>query len=158
MRFIIFSTFFFLIIINNTQIANAQNNVNYFEIKSEIKKTSCTEHTIEAVNETVKALLAIDTNAISKGLSEYYYDLGMAYYMKSEGFKETEFRELSIKYFLKCLEKDKKKSNAYLNISLIYFINNMYDKAKIYLKLYKKNTPKKYWDLETIETIEKSVK
>jgi hypothetical protein len=79
----------------------------------------------------------------------------MTYYVKSEMYEESELRDLTISTFKKCVSTNKKRGDAYHNLSLIYYLHGQNDLAKKYLKLYKKYTDKKYWDKEFIEKIEK---
>jgi len=136
--------------------AVAQDKINYLSIRDSQKIFTCSKNDLESVNLSIKNLLALDTSHITKGLPDYFYDLGMAYYIKSEMHGESEFSKSSINAFERCIEKDKKKGNAYHNLSLIYHFHQAYPKAKEYLKLYKKYTPKKYWDTEFIDMVNKS--
>jgi tetratricopeptide (TPR) repeat protein len=148
--------FLIVFLIFSCQIAKTQDQRNYTEIKESQKKFTCSKNDLESVNITLKNLLELDTSKISIGLSDYFYDLGMAYYIKSEMYGESQFRPYSIKAFESCIKKDKKRGNAYHNLSVIYYLYQAYPKAKEYLKLYKKHTPKKYWDRELIEMVNKA--
>lgn len=143
-------------LIFSCQIVKTQDQINYLEIKESQKKFTCSKNDLESVNTTLKNLLELDTSKISIGLSDYFYDLGMAYYIKSEMYGESQFRPSSIKAFESCIKKDKTRGNAYHNLSIIYYLHQDYPKAKEYLKLYKKHTPKKYWDKEFIEMVNKA--
>ena len=135
---------------------DAQEQINYLELRDSQKSFTCSKNDIESVDISLKNLLSLDTTKISIGLSDYFYDLGMAYYIKSEMYGESEFRSSSIQSFESCIKKDKKRGSAYHNLSIIYFLHQDNSKAKEYIKLYKKHTPKKYWDREFIEMVEKA--
>ncbi|MBP7103209.1 MAG: hypothetical protein KBA86_08165 [Bacteroidales bacterium] len=119
--------------------------------------TSCTRVDTLSVNMTLKNLLAMDTLKITNGLSDYYYDLGMNYYMKAILYKQNNWFDLSIASFNKCISIDSTRGDCYYNISLIYYFLKNISKAKSYLVLYKKYTPEAYWDKEFIDIIDKQI-
>lgn len=141
-----------LFVFSISSLTIAQNAIDYDKIRPETCK-SVDSSTIDAM---IENLLKIDTSKISNGLCDYYYDLGMMYYEKSYMLGQPEFRDLCIRSFNKCLAINKKGSDAYYNLCLIYYFDKHYNKAKEYVKLYKKYTKKKYWDKTFIDMVEKS--
>lgn len=134
--------------------ANAQDHINYLSLKQSQKVYSCTKHDIESVNITIRNLQSLDTSAIVIGLSDYFYDLGMAYFIKEGLIKQKGSYEQAIIHFERSLQLDKKRGAAYNNLAIIYYFRDEFDKAKTQIKLYKKFTPKKYRDKEIIDLIE----
>ena len=138
-----------------SQSAWAQGQVNYADIKAQHKHFKCDDTNLDSVNLTLEHLLAIDTLTLASGLDDYYYDLGMAYYVKSEMHQQAEYRDLAIAAFHHCVRVNEERGSAYYNLSVIYALHHQLDEAKWYLALYKKHTKKKYWDKGFIAHIEK---
>ena len=136
------------------QMTIAQDSIVYSEIRKETVEWSCTKFDKNSVNLTLKNLLAVDTLKITKGLWNYYYDLGMTYYMKAGLYEQNEWHYLAISSFKKCIPIDKKSGDAYHNIAFCYYFTGDIKNAKIFLKLYKKYTKKEYWDNDFIERVE----
>jgi tetratricopeptide (TPR) repeat protein len=138
-----------------SQFAWTQNQVAYADIKAQHKHFKCDDTNLDSVNLTLEHLLAIDTLTLASGLDDYYYDLGMTYYVKSEMHQQAEYRDLAIAAFNDCVKVNQERGSAYYNLSLMYALHHQLDEAKLYLDLYKKYTKKKYWDKGFIARIEK---
>ncbi len=136
-------------------LTNNQDSIDYFKIRNEKVSTSCTKVDTFSVNMTLKNLLSMDTLKITNGLCDYYYDLGMNYYLKAALYKQDNWFYLAIASFNKCISIDSTRGDCYHNISLIYYFLKDIGKAKSYLVLYKKYTAEPYWDKEFIDRIEK---
>jgi hypothetical protein len=108
-----------LISIVSLQSINAQDKINYLEFRDSQKSFTCSKNDLESVNISLKNLLSLDTSVITTGLADYFYDLGMAYYVKSEMYSESHFRPSCIQSFESCIKKDKKRGSAYHNLSVI---------------------------------------
>ncbi len=136
-------------------VVSSQSSSDYSIIRQHCIHYSCSEPDIDSVNQTLHCLLAIDTATISGGLADYDYDLGMVYYVKSEMYGQAEFYTQAVARFKKCIAADRKRSDAYYNLSLIAHLHQQHQTAKMYLALYEKYTRKKYWDREFIATVER---
>ncbi len=134
-------------------IGHAQQKVNYIEIRKDLVKSTCTTTDAEINKQDLANLLALDITNISKGLSEYYYDLGMLYYA-CFGNKEGQIHLHAYACMKRCVELDKKNGSAYLNLSIMYYFDKNMPLAKEYALLHKKYTRKKYRDNEFLSRIE----
>ena len=108
---------------------------------------------IEIYEQDLANLLSFDTTAIGKGLSQYYYDLGMTYSTLSN--RDTTLLPLAFKAMVRCAELDRKNGNAYLSLSIYSYLQKDIAKAKAYARLHKKYTRKKYRDNEFLAMLEK---
>lgn len=146
-------TFFTCIII---LYSHAQDKINYTQIRKSTIHYSCTENNIDSINLTLNQLLKIESTNISSGKDEYYYDIGLIYYIKSIIEKKPELLTASIKNFNNAILINPKNGSSYLNLSLVYYFQKKFSLANENLKKYKKYTKKKYWDRSTIKVIENS--
>ena len=136
----------------------SQNSIDYQSIRNDKVHNTCVKPTLEGADLTIKDLSAIDTSKIIKGLYEYWFDMGMSYYMKALMFKQDEFRYKDIECFNKCVRINKKNSDAYRNLANCYYFYKKYDLVKVNLELYKKYCGKKYLDKGFIAQMEKLIK
>jgi tetratricopeptide (TPR) repeat protein len=152
------TTLAILLIISTGAKIIAQDSIDYIKIKKETSGLSCTNYDTTLVNQSIKNLLALDTLKISNGLIEYYYDLGMSFYLKAALYKQNELFYQSISCFQKCITIDSTYGDAYHNIALMHYYLKDYEKAKTYIDLYKKYTPEKYRDNNLIGNIEEKAR
>jgi hypothetical protein len=131
----------------------AQQKIDYLQIRNDIVKSTCTTKDPEIYKQDLANLLALDTTTIGKGLSAYYYDLGMIYYGMF-GFEEGKFHPEAFTCMRRCVELDKKNGAAYLNLSIMFYFEKDSAKAKEYAHLHKKHTRKKYRDNDYLVRIE----
>lgn len=151
-----FNKLFFSSLLIVSSAIYAQGTIDYNKIRNQTVLHSCTITNSDTVELTLKNLLALDTLLIKKGLDNYFYDLGMTYYIKGYMGLQKEYKNLAITTFRKCTIINSKRGDAYYNLSLIYLIEKNYSQAKVMLILYKKHTRKKFWDKDLIDLIEKS--
>lgn len=133
---------------------SAQKTIDYNEISKDLFLVGCTNTSLDYVDLTLKNLLTIDSTKISKGLYDYYFDLGSAYYMKSFMHKQNEFHDHVYYCNYKCISIDNKRGDAYHEIAVVAYLDKKYMLASTSLLLYKKCTDKKYWDKDLITLIE----
>jgi len=132
---------------------HGQQTFNYLEIRKDLVKSTCTTNDVEINKQDLANLMALDTSTIGKGLSEYYYDLGMLYY-NTFGFEEGKFHPEAFTCMRRCVELDKKNGAAYLNLSIMFYFEKDIAKAKEYADLHKKHTRKKYRDNDYLVRID----
>lgn len=149
---------FFLIIIFYVFVcfeSTGQQNTNYLEIRSSLVKTTCGQNHIDSIMLTHNNLSSLDTTVITKGKDAYYYDCAMSYFDMYLYYDNESYMQHTVKNLYHCLYFNKKHSNAHINLSIYYYVSKEIDLAKYHIKKYKKYTPKKYWDTEQINSIEK---
>ena len=144
---------FFLVLIFQSTLS-AQKTIDYTELSKKVIHVGCTQTNIDSVDLTLKELLEIDSTQISKGLYDYYFDLGSVYYMKSFMHKQKEFHDHVYYCNYKCISIDNKKGDAYHEIAVIAYMDKKYALATTSIRLYKKYTEKEYWDKDLISFIE----
>jgi lipoprotein NlpI len=133
--------------------ALAQQKIDYLEVRKDLVKSTCTTTDAEIYKQDLANLLALDTATINKGLSEYFYDLGMLYYAHF-GNNEGKFHPEAFACMKRCVELDKKNGSAYLNLSIMYYFTKNIPLAKEYAQFHKKYTRKKYRDNDFLARIE----
>lgn len=96
----------------------AQQSIDYLAEQSKNVRYSCEISNPDSVDASIQNLLGIDPSQISNGLYDYYFDLGMAYYTKSFMFKHVEYKPDAYDCFLKCIQIDQTRGDAYHNLQI----------------------------------------
>jgi len=99
----------------------AQQSIDYLAEQSKNVRYSCEISNPDSVDASIQNLLGIDPSQISNGLYDYYFDLGMAYYTKSFMFKQVEYKPDAYDCFLKCIQIDQTRGDAYHNLLQLNF-------------------------------------
>lgn len=131
----------------------AQQSIDHLAEQSKNVRYSCEISNPDSVDASIQNLLRIDPSQISNGLYDYYFDLGMAYYTKSFMFKQVEYKPNAYDCFLKCVQIDQTRGDAYHNLLVMYYIDKQIDKAKALLDPYKRYAPLRYRDRKLIRRI-----
>ncbi len=92
---------------------------------------------------SLRRLEALDTNQIGKNIHMYYEDLGICYWMASSK-PGTNYLQKAVDANRKALYHKPKSTRAMWDLAFGYARLNDCTKAKLYLGLYEKHTPKKY--------------
>lgn len=157
-------TFFTLII---SLSAFSQKGIDYYKISHSIDFIKDTP-SMRAIDSSIQKLTTMDTSQIFKALDLYYFDLGMAYYIKYAEKVNAElptngYDSLAIFSFEKAISVDKKRSLNYHKsiagfshhmLAFIYYSEKNYSLAKTNMDLSKSLMKKKDWDNDLISAIE----
>ncbi len=133
-----------------------QKTFDYEKYRKDLYGLSCSNTTKAGIDSSLINLEKIDSNNISNGAEFFNYDLGMVYYNYGCYYKDkrVEYFNKSIAVLSRNISIGKLISESYYMIAFLYDGLNMHIEAKDYLKLYKKYTKKKYWDMDLIKSIE----
>lgn len=131
----------------------AQQSIDYLAEQSKNVRYSCEISNPDSVDASIQNLLGIDPSQISNGLYDYYFDLGMTYYTKSFMFKQVEYKTDAYDCFLKCIQIDQTRGDAYHNLLIMYYFDKQIGKAKALLGPYKRYAPLRYRDRKLIRRI-----
>jgi len=125
--------------------------IDYRDIRYSVYLIPCGAPDSASVWMSIRNLESLDTSNINKHLNEYYTDLGNCYWLLSNGNKGVEYKKLALKADLGALYHKPKDTKALWNTSFIYFSMGNCDRGKYYMALYKKYTPKRFFNAESIE-------
>ncbi len=134
-----------------------QTKINYRKDRDKIILTSCGKSSPELTAHNIKALEAIHPGLISKGLYQYYYDLGMSYFTGSIAQNPPKDFANAIMCFKECIRLKKKVGNSYYNLAIIYNSQKQYSNAYECLLNYKMYERKKNWDKAEVLGFEKQL-
>lgn len=119
---------------------------NYTAIRDSVKVIKCGVNTRADHLQTRMNLESLTVDASTKGVADYYYDLGMCYLVLSAGGdKDEQGLRTAIRHFERSIEYKKKFSPTYWNITFIYALMNDCENSAKYLAAYKKYAKRKEW-------------
>jgi len=119
--------------------------VDYMTLRPSIMMMTYRAVDSVALDTSLRGLISIDTNMITKNLYIYYEDLGQCYWVLSQGKMGSMYLEKSIETTLKALYHKPNATTALWNLSFAYRFNGDCDTAKYYMERYKQFTRKKFW-------------
>ncbi len=122
--------------------------VDYADIRDSVRTIACGAPDTADVNQSLRNLTSLDTTLIEKNIHMYYEDLGMCYWMFTNGENGQIYIRLAIEANHKALYHKPKSTKALWNLSVAYFIMGDCLNGKLYMEKYKQYAKKKYWDEE----------
>lgn len=125
---------------------------NYRDIRYSLYLLPCGAPDSFTVWTSIYKLQNYDTTKISKHLNEYYDDLGTCYWLVSGGKDSTLYWNLALAANRASLFHKPDDTKALWNCSITSFRSGDCKNGKYYMALYKKYTPKKYQDAESLKT------
>lgn len=121
---------------------------DYAKWRPSVMVMNCGVVDTTTLNTSIRNLLALDTNLLTKNMNMYYEDLGLCYWVKSGGNVESEYLQLSIVTTQKALHHNPTSTKAFWSLAFGYTFAGNCERGKYYMEKYKQFTKKKYWDLE----------
>ena len=121
--------------------------VNYLDIRDSIYVGGCGQKDSTEVYNSINRLENLDTNLIRRNIHVYYQDLAICYWLASRGNNEPLLIQ-SVKANLKAIHHKPKSPKTLWDLAFGYVFLNDCIRGKHYMELYKKQTPKKYWNKE----------
>lgn len=134
---------------------HAQTKINYKKTRDSTMVMGCGNVDSATIVKSYHNLIHLDTNLITQGKHDYFYDLGMTCWMLGYGMNISLYKSICVNSFKRCIQLNKKSGLAYHNLCLVYEIEKDTFTCKYYLQLYKKVTSKKYLNKPFIEQVEK---
>lgn len=131
---------------------------NYKNIRKSLCNLSCKPNDSLELARTKKQLEAFDISKIDSNIHLYYHDLAWCYYKHYLKTKDLDFIKKAVLNYEKAIFNKKDFSSAFWNLAYYQKILGNCEKAKYYLKKYKKVTPKKYQDKTQIKHLKRNCK
>ena len=142
MKYSCWAVLILLFFMNNTKASSQK--IDYRDIRDKNMSLTCGPGIDSSdVYGSMRRLEALDTNLIEKNIHMYYEDLGTCYWM-AQGKPGADYLQKSVEANQHALYHKPRSTKAMWNIAFSYAKQNDCGKAKHYLSLYEKHTPKKY--------------
>ncbi len=128
--------------------------INYKDVRLSVFHLPSGEPDSTILLDTIHSLESMDTNDITRHIAIYYTDLGWAYWLLCNINNTSSNIDLCLTAYRSALYHEPKNSEALWHCSLGYYHEGQCDQAKLYMTLFKKHTPEKYWKTECIDLVE----
>ena len=139
---------------NEGGIQASGQHLDYKTFRDSLTQLSCGQVDSLTVVNTRTKLETVDTNLISSNIDIYYRDLGWCYYRLYLKTKDISFIRMASDSYEKALSHNPKYA-AVLHDQFFfnYFFFKDCQKGKYYMALYKKVTPRKYWNKDEMKRL-----
>lgn len=146
MQLIRISILAFLLILS-ANISSSQT-LDYLDIRDSILIQTCGGKDTTTVHNSLSNLESLDVSLLRKNIHQYYQDLGARYWLLSGSRENAGYMDLAIDAYRKAFTHNPKSSTALYSLSFISFVKLDCNQGKYYMGLYKKATPKRYFNPE----------
>lgn len=138
------------------QPIKAQDRTDYKTYRDSLNIVVCGNRDSVTLTIAIGLLSSFDTTAIQKNMHKYYSDLAVCNWELAQWSQEDVRNEMikkGIVYYHQSLYHEPKNAQTLWNTMFSYYAIGDCENALNYLKIYKENEKRKYWDKAEIEFI-----